>query len=107
MLQYEVLERSLIGNQVFEPGAIVPYDGYPSANLKPTCAEGEAKAAELVQINADRVKQMQLDNPASPVMDVEGFAKAIASAIAEANAEQADKLAALTDAVAAMNKVAK
>ncbi|CAB4120820.1 hypothetical protein UFOVP5_57 [uncultured Caudovirales phage] len=102
MLKYKVLERSLIGNEIFEEGAIVDYDGYPSSNLEPQCDEGRAKASELVQINKQRIKQMQLDNPASPTIDQDAFAKAIATAISASNAEHADRMAQVTEILTAL-----
>lgn len=97
MPQYKVLEKSLIGNEIFEEGAIVDYDGYPSHNLEPLCDEGRAKAAELVTINEQRIKQMQLDNPNTPTIDQDAFAKAIATALAEANAQHDAQMAQITE----------
>lgn len=85
MPQYKVLEKSLIGNEIFEEGAIVDYDGYPSGNLEPLCDEGRAKAEELIEVNKERIKRIQLENPNTPMIDNEAFAKAVAAAITEAN----------------------
>jgi hypothetical protein len=39
-VEYIVLEKSLIGNEIFEAGTTVKYDGLPAENLQPTCDEG-------------------------------------------------------------------
>lgn len=100
MPKYEVLEKSLIGNELFEAGAIVEYDGYPSGNLKPLDAEGEAKAAELVEINKQRVRDMAEANAVPAAIDAEALGKAIAAAVATALAEQAAEKAAAEQAAA-------
>lgn len=65
-VEYEVLEKSLIGNEVFEAGSKAFYNGLPAENLKPLCAEGEARAAEYVESNKARVAKMIADNAANP-----------------------------------------
>ena len=97
MPQYKVLEKSLVGNEIYEEGAIVEYDGYPSGNLEPMCDEGRAKADELVEVNKKRIKQMQLDNPNTPVLDGDAFAKAVAAELAKANKAHDEQMALVTD----------
>jgi hypothetical protein len=62
MPKYLVLEKSLIGNEIFEAGAVVEYDGFPSENLEPTCDEGRAKRAEYEASNKARVALMMEQN---------------------------------------------
>ena len=111
MPKYEVLEKSLIGNELFEAGAIVEYDGLPAENLKPLDAEGEAKAEEYRQSNAERIAAMQAANPDSAVGNPNDFAKALATAMSENNAAQAGVIAvavaeAVKAAFAAFNTIA-
>lgn len=65
-VEYEVLEKSLIGNELFEAGSRAFYDGLPAENLKPLCAEGEKRAAEYIESNKARVAKMIADNATSP-----------------------------------------
>lgn len=85
--KYTVMEKSLIGNEIFEAGAVVEYDGLPADNLKPTCDEGRKRRQEYIDSNAERVRQMQSQFSESAVGDPEKFAAAVAKANAEANAE--------------------
>lgn len=57
-VKYEVLEKSNINNEMFEPGQVVHYAGLPSENLKPLCDEGRARAVEYAESNARRVRTM-------------------------------------------------
>ena len=84
MPKYVVQEKSLIGNEIHEAGAIVEYDGYPAANLKPTCAEGERRAQEYIESNAARVRKMMAENTESALGDPAAFAAAIGQAMAAA-----------------------
>lgn len=81
MPRYKVLEKSLVGNEVFEAGVEVEYDGYPSANLEPLCDQGRKKAVELEELNKKRVELMISQNPPAAGMDAASFAKAIAEAL--------------------------
>jgi hypothetical protein len=63
MPKYRVVEKSLIGNEVFEEGAIVEYDGLPAENLEPLCAEGRAKYQEYVASNEERIARMHAAYP--------------------------------------------
>ena len=78
MPKYKVLEKSLIGNEIHEAGAIVDYDGLPAENLEPQCDEGKAKYQEYLESNAARVKLMKEQNSESAVGDPAAFAKALA-----------------------------
>lgn len=95
--KYVVLEKSLIGNEIHEVGAVVEYDGLPSANLQPTCELGEQRAAEYIKSNAERVRKMQSEFSESAVGDPAVFA----AAMAKANAEMMASLPALIGAAVA------
>jgi hypothetical protein len=98
-VKYTVLERSLIGNEIVEAGAVVEYDGLPAENLAPMCDVGRARYQEYLETNKARVAKMMADNADSGLGDPAAFAAAVAKAVAEANAEaaarQAEMLAAL------------
>jgi hypothetical protein len=81
MPKYRVKEQSLIGNELFQAGAEVDYDGLPAENLEPLCDEGKAKYQEYLQSNADRVRKMRLENDVSAVGDPSVFADAVSAAI--------------------------
>lgn len=89
MPKYKVKEKSLIGNEIHEAGAIVEYDGLPAENLEPQCAEGEAKYQEYLAVNAERVRVMKEQHTESAVGDQVAFAKTIAKAVADALASNA------------------
>ncbi len=78
MPKYRVKELSLIGNELFQAGAEVDYDGLPAENLEPLCDEGRAKYQEYLDSNAARVKAMILQNSESKVGDPAAFAEALA-----------------------------
>ena len=78
MTQYRVKELSLIGNELFQAGAVVEYDGLPAENLEPMDDEGRAKYQEYLDSNANRVKQMISQNQDSAVGDPAVFAAALA-----------------------------
>jgi len=84
MPKYKVLEKSLIGNEIHEAGAIVEYAGLPSENLEPQCDEGRAKYQEYLVTNNARVKAMKEQFSESAVGDQVAFAKMIATAVSEA-----------------------
>jgi len=81
MPKYRVKELSLIGNELFQAGAEVEYDGLPADNLEPLDDEGRAKAAEYTLSNAARVKQMMLENSESSVGDPAAFAASVAAVL--------------------------
>jgi hypothetical protein len=113
--RYRVLELSLIGNELIEEGKEIDnYDGYPSGNLEPLNDAAKAKAAGLVEINKQRIRDIQAANPFSATLDPEALGKAISQGIADAMqaqaAEQADlnaRLAAALEALAAAKPAAK
>lgn len=98
-VKYEVLEKSLIGNDLHEAGAIVSYDGLPSENLKPLCDEGRARAKEYLESNARRVNAMVASNKDSdigvgdPTQFMAAFAEELARERAEHKAEMAQMVA--------------
>lgn len=55
MAKYKVLSRSYIGGRVEEEGAIIQYDGNPSANLEPLDDAAKKKAAEYQKQVGQRV----------------------------------------------------
>ena len=81
MPKYRVRELSLIGNDLFQEGATVDYDGLPAENLEPLCDEGKAKYQEYLDSNAARVKKMRDLHSDSSMGDPAAFAKAIADAV--------------------------
>jgi hypothetical protein len=105
--RYRVRELSLIGNALVNEGTeINDYDGYPSGNLEPLNDAAKAKAAELVEINKQRIRDIQAANPFSATLDPEALGKAISQGIADAMAqqavEQADQQARLAAAIEAL-----
>ena len=93
-VKYTVLERSLIGNKIFEEGETAEYAGLPAENLAPQCEIGKARYQEYLETNAARVAQMKADNADPGVGDPEAFAKALKAALADSQANQADLIAA-------------
>ena len=91
MPKYRVKELSLIGNELFQAGAEVDYDGLPAENLEPLDAEGEAKYQEYLVSNAERVRKMNLENSESQVGDPAAFA----AALAESQKGQAELISAI------------
>lgn len=87
MPKYRVLEKSLIGNAIFEAGAEVEYDGLPSGNLEPLCDNGRAKAAEAAAASKASIDQLIRDYQPPTGIDPEKFAASIARAVAEAIAD--------------------
>lgn len=81
--KYVVQEKSLIGNDIYEAGAVVAYDGLPAGNLEPTCDEGRRRAQLYIDSNAERVRKMQAQFTESGVGDPAAFAAAMAKANAE------------------------
>ena len=92
-VEYRVKEKSLIGNQLYEAGATVEYDGLPADNLEPLCDEGRARADEYEQSNKQRVANMIAANQESAVGDPAAFAKQFAEALATERAEHAAQMA--------------
>lgn len=90
MPKYTVLEKSLIGNEIFEAGAVVEYAGLPAENLAPTCEEGHARYQEYLASNKARVAKMQAENAS---VDEDALGRAIVKA-------QTGQAALIADAVA-------
>lgn len=101
-LKYTVLEKSLVGNEIFEAGQTCSYAGLPAENLAPLCDEGRARYQEYLESNRVRAAQMRVEFADSAVGDQAAFGAAVAKAIAEANAASDVKIAALTDAMASL-----
>lgn len=59
-VKYKLLERTLIGNDLVEPGE-VEFEGLPSAIFIPLCAEGKARRAKFDANEAERQRQNVLD----------------------------------------------
>jgi hypothetical protein len=93
--KYVVLEKSLVGNTLYEAGAIVEYDGLPAENLQPTCDVGRARYQEYLRSNAERVARMKDQFGESAVGDPDAFAKAFARELAAQKAEADAKFEAL------------
>ena len=96
-VKYTVLEKSCVGNEIFEAGQTCEYAGLPSENLEPQCDIGRARYQEYLDSNAARVAKMKADNAESGVGDVDTFAKAVSKAMAEANAAADAKFNALAE----------
>jgi hypothetical protein len=83
-VKYTVLERSLIGNRIYEEGEVAEYDGLPAENLAPLCDEGHARYQEYLKSNAERIAKMRAAHPEQGgAMDSQAFAAAIATEIAK------------------------
>ncbi len=78
MPKYRVKELSLIGNELFQAGAEVDYDGLPAENLELLCDEGRAKYQEYLASNIARQAEMHANHPASGVGEAAKFAEALA-----------------------------
>lgn len=81
--KYVVLEKSLIGNRMYEAGETAEYNGLPAENLQPTCDVGRARYQEYLKSNAARVATMKDQFSESAVGDPAAFATAVAKANAE------------------------
>lgn len=101
-IKYTVLEKSLIGNEMFEAGQTCLYDGLPAENLAPLCDEGRARYQEYLDSNRERAAKQRTEFADSAVGDQAAFGAAVAKAIAEANAAADLKIAALTDAMTSL-----
>lgn len=101
-VKYTVLEKSLVGNEIFEAGQTCEYDGMPSENLAPTCDVGRARYQEYLESNKARVAKMRAENAESGVGDADAFAKAVTKALAESNAAHEAKFDTLAAAMTSM-----
>jgi hypothetical protein len=100
-MKFRVKELSLIGNELKQPGETIdglPEGTLPAENLEPLDDEALAKYEEYLASNAERVKKMIEQNPASGVGDPAAFLKAMV----EAQKGQTEAIAtAVAEAVAA------
>lgn len=90
--KYIVQEKSLVGNEIFEAGAIVPYDGLPAENLEPTCDLGRARRQEYLDSNAARVRAMTSQFTESAVGDPTKFMADFVKAQEASAAKQAEQI---------------
>lgn len=97
-VEYRVKEKSLIGNEMFEAGAIAKYDGLPAENLEPMCDVGRARYQEYLDSNKSRIATMIAGHSESAVGDPNLFMKEWAAAQQKAAAEQAEQIAAAVSA---------
>lgn len=100
-VKYTVLERSLIGNRIYEEGETAEYDGLPAENLAPLCEVGRARYQEYLDSNKARVAKMMENHADSSVGDAAAFAKQFMDALAAANAAHTEQMAALQESMAA------
>jgi hypothetical protein len=108
-VEYIVLEKSLIGNEIFEAGTTAKYDGLPAENLQPTCDEGRARYQEYVESNAARLAKMREQYAEAPGVagDPNAFAAAFRKELAEANAQHAEAQRQLLETLAAAAQAQK
>jgi hypothetical protein len=97
-IQFIVLEKSLLGNELFEEGAVVtlPKGTLPAGNLRAVDARGEALRAAYEASNRARVAQMNEQYGNTPLangVDPVALSKAIAAAVADALQTQAAEAA--------------
>lgn len=98
MPRYLVLERSYLpapdgSSRIYEAGEEVDYNDFPSANLKPLDAEGEAKVAEQVENLRRQRAELKAQLSESAVGDPAAFAAELKKALAEGMAEQSKQIA--------------
>lgn len=111
-VKYEVLEKSNIGNEMFEAGAIVSYAGLPSENLKPLCDEGRARAQEYAESNDARVRTMVANHKETdpsigdPAKFMAAFAEELARERAEHQKQMAQMLALQQESATALAQAA-
>ena len=96
-VSYTVVEKSMIGHTVYEPGQTVQYAGLPSANLAPTCDIGKQRAAEYEVQNAARLALLTQTATATP--QLEAKLDEFRAEILAAQAETAKLLAGFVAAV--------
>lgn len=101
-VSYLVMEKSLVGNEIFEAGQTAMYAGLPSENLQPTCDVGRARALEYKESNKQRVASMIDQNKdVAGGLDPQVFMANMMKVQAEMAAEQAERqTAAIAGAVA-------
>lgn len=92
---YTVLEKSLVGNRIYEEGETAMYDGLPAENLAPQCDVGKARYQEYLESNNARVAAMKEKFADSSLGDSAAFGKVFLEALAKSNAEHAEQMAAM------------
>ena len=89
---YLVMEKSLVGNEIFEAGQHCEYAGLPSENLKPTCDIGRARALEYIESNKARVAGMiEQNKDVAGGLDPQVFMANMLKVQTEMAAEQAER----------------
>lgn len=109
-IKYITLEKSLVGNEMFEAGAevVLPEGTLPAENMQATCERGEAKKAEYEASNKARIaRQAEQYSDTASTAQMEAMSKMIAKAVTEALAEQKRADAELAEAAQAAKKPAK
>lgn len=92
---YTVVEKSLVGNKIYEAGETALYDGLPAENLAPQCDVGKARYQEYLASNAQRIATMKEMHADNGMGDAAAFGKLFLEALAKSNAEHAEQMAAL------------
>lgn len=102
-VQYRVLEKSLVGNEIKEAGETAFYAGLPAGNLEPMCDEGRARAAEFIASDKARVARMVENNrdgaAGDPVEFMANLVKVQREMAAEQAANASAQQAAMGDAI--------
>lgn len=104
MPKYLVKEKSLIGNEIFEAGQTVEYDGLPAENLEPLDDEGRAKHEEYLASNKARIAAMTEQYKDQPsVGDPAIFMAQFSKMLADQQEKQAEQIGnAVAQALAAI-----
>lgn len=103
-VKYTVLERSLVGNKIYEEGEVAEYDGLPAENLAPLCDEGKARYQEYLDTNKVRIaKMIEMNSESAAGMgDAAAFGKLFLEALAKSNEEHAAQMKAFQEAQVAI-----
>ena len=101
---YTVVEKSLVGNKIYEAGETAMYEGLPAENLAPTCDVGKARYQEYLDTNSARVKKMIEMNQADAagLGDAAAFGKMFLEALAASDKQHAEQMEAFKAAQAEM-----
>ena len=89
---YTVIEKSLVGNKIYEAGETAMYDGLPAENLAPQCDIGKARYQEYLVSNAERIKVMKEMHADNGMGDAAAFGKLFLEALAESNKQHAEQM---------------
>lgn len=92
-VSYKVLEKSLIGNEIFEAGQTVEWDGHPGTNMEPTCDEGRARLQKTLELNRENREKIARDYAPVAGLTPDDFMKAFRKELAESQASQAQVIA--------------